>query len=213
MFKIKKYWNDVYLATFDTQYNMNRTMIRFQEYYESPQFKDKVFFLKEFKEWYIKNSTNGKKTGKFTYYKDWNGCNVPVKTILDFISKCNKLTKPETELFIELANEVPKDAYLIATHTNYKNRNQALIHELAHALFRNKRYHRKVDTMMRGHNDCAKTWMYVYKLGYHDSVFLDELQAYMISGYPGSEPTKLQERMRKYFETKVDMKKLKLKWE
>jgi len=59
--------------------------LRFEEYYESPRFKGRIFTFDEYRKWYVKNSPKGKKTGRFTYYSDWSGFNIPsyaLKTVL-----------------------------------------------------------------------------------------------------------------------------------
>jgi hypothetical protein len=207
---IKRLWKDVHLAMFDTQIEMNKTMIRFQEYYESPEFRGKIFTLKEYRDWYIKN---GRNPGKFTYYTDWNGCNLPVSFIYDFITDNNLSKREKCFISTMFDKSISVMDYVICTHRQFKESNDIVIlHELAHALFRNKRYAKKVDCMMRGSADVIETWDYVKSLKYHKDVFLDELQAYMISGHKGGKSTKLQDQMRKYFETKINIKELGLKW-
>src|SRR4051812_277554 len=42
----------VFLLSFPDQVEMGRTLMRFQEYYESREFRGKAFSRKEFKAWY-----------------------------------------------------------------------------------------------------------------------------------------------------------------
>ena len=58
----RKIGNNIYLLMFENQFELCSTMLRFQEYYESPKFKNKIFTLEEYKKWYSKGNK------KFTYY-------------------------------------------------------------------------------------------------------------------------------------------------
>jgi hypothetical protein len=88
----------IHLLTFDNQIDLTSTFLRFQEHYESPFFKGKYFTLDEFKEWYIKTSPNGKKSGKFTYYTDWGGFNIPSYILKPFYNGAfNPLSENEKQ--------------------------------------------------------------------------------------------------------------------
>ena len=45
----------IYLLEFDTQYALTSTLLRFEESYESPEYKGNIFTLSEFKRWYSKS--------------------------------------------------------------------------------------------------------------------------------------------------------------
>lgn len=67
----------IFHVNFSSQEELASTFLRFQEHFESPSFKGKIFSLDDYKRWYIKHSPNGQKTGEFTYYSDWSGFNIP----------------------------------------------------------------------------------------------------------------------------------------
>ena len=68
-----QYEDNIILIVFESQLELTKTMLRPQEFYESPEFKGKAFLLKDFKEWY-KTTTPHK---DFTYFSDWAGFNIP----------------------------------------------------------------------------------------------------------------------------------------
>lgn len=67
---------------FDDPHDCAATFLRFQEHYESPEFRGKIFTLEEYQRWYIAHSPRGQTTGAFTYEEDWTGFNIPSE-ILD----------------------------------------------------------------------------------------------------------------------------------
>src|SRR5512138_554281 len=68
----------IFVVRFDTLYELASTFLRFQEHYESPRFRNRIFSLEEFMDWYAE------KTGAFTYFTDWSGFNVPSSTFEAF---------------------------------------------------------------------------------------------------------------------------------
>lgn len=69
-FKLTEILKDVFHLNYLTQEQLASTFLRFQEHYESPEFRGKIFTLDEYKEWYMTNSPNSIKKGIFTYYED-----------------------------------------------------------------------------------------------------------------------------------------------
>ena len=111
----------IYYLLFDTQYELCSTMMRMEEFYESPykNIRGKYFTLEEFMDTYAKNK------GNFTYTSDWNGFNVPSEVIDAFWStftsysvsliESNLLVK-EKKLFDILPSAHQTKYYLIAAH-------------------------------------------------------------------------------------------------
>jgi len=111
----------IFLLIFKKQEMLASTFLRFQEYYESPKFKGRIFRLEEYKKWYIKNSPQGQQTGKFTYYSDWNGFNIPSVVLKPFYEgKFNPLSQSEKELLKMFQNKKEK-FYIIGIHREKKN--------------------------------------------------------------------------------------------
>ena len=64
---IKKITDKIILVSADSQEELNRTFLRFQEHYESPEWKGKIFTDGQFRAWY------SEKYGANTYERDWSG--------------------------------------------------------------------------------------------------------------------------------------------
>jgi len=172
---------NIHLGIFENQFNIASTCLRFQEYYESPEFKGKVFTLEEFKEWYIKNSPKGKATGKFTYYKDWNGFNLP-SWVFDifFKGEFNPLSRKEKNL-LNCLEDKEKPFYFIGVHKKTEELYETLRHEVAHGLFYTKPEYKEetLDALSKFDLTEAKEEL-LSKGGYHPDVLLDECQAYAL---------------------------------
>ena len=174
--KKKKLSEDIYLLHFKTQKDMSSTFLRFQEHYESPKFMNKIFTLREFRQWYIKRN------GKFSYYKDWDGFNIPSKTLNLFREgKFNPLS-PREKLFLKLFKNETHNFYIIAVHG--KAHHHMLKHELAHALFyTNKKYKKKMLNIMKKYNLKQLKKELLSWGDYSNKTLLDEVQAYSVSLY------------------------------
>ena len=62
----------IFLVRFDTQYALASTFLRIQEHYESNRFRNRVFSLEQYMDWYAAEF------GAFTYFEDWSGFNVHI---------------------------------------------------------------------------------------------------------------------------------------
>lgn len=71
-FSLSEVEKDIYVLTFKNPREMAYTFLRFQEYYESPEFQGEIFTIKQYRRWYVGQS----KTKNFSYYKDWGGFNM-----------------------------------------------------------------------------------------------------------------------------------------
>jgi len=171
--KKKRFMKGIYLVQFNSQKNMAETFLRFQEHYESPQFMGQIFTHEQFKKWYIKIK------GKFSYYEDWDGFNLPSSALNPFKKgKFNPLTKNEKKL-LALFKNTRGDFYIIAYHGGGHH---LLGHELAHALFyTNKEYKKKVLKILKKYN-LRKIRKELLSIGgYEKHVIDDEIQAYAVS--------------------------------
>ncbi len=183
--KIKEIINNVFHINFVSRKKLCSTFLRFQEYFESPKFKGKIFTLDKYKKWYIANSPKGKKTGKFTYYRDWTGFNIPSEILEPFYQgKFDPLSKKEKKLLDLFKEKRGKKFYIIATFSHPTKK--ALRHEIAHGLFyTNPKYKREILKALKkiGQNKIKKIHKCLSKLGgYHSDVWVDETQAYLIDG-------------------------------
>jgi len=181
----------IYLVEFSNQYLTNATLLRFEEHYESPRFKGKIFTWEEYMDWYAKEN------GNFTYFSDWSGFNIPSWALLPFQKgKFNPLTKKEAA-FLEMFRAVDGKFYIIGAK---KGNNEVILHEIAHGLFYiYPNYRKDVEKYLSSLN-LKKMTKRLVEEGYSESVALDELNAYLLTGFDvlkGSKPKAELEKMRK----------------
>ncbi len=161
----------IFLVRFKTQYALASSFLRFQEHYESSRFRNRVFSLEQFMDWYAARS------GAFTYYEDWSGFNVPSTAFAPFYEgRFDPLLEKEKRLLRLFARE-STPFYVIGIAAD-----QDLTHELAHALFFTQAaYRQAVRGAMRPY-DTSGIRKRLMALGYHRSVLTDEVHAYLIGG-------------------------------
>ena len=157
---------------------MGSTFVRFQEFYESPEFKGKYFSLNQFQEWYMK-STN---KDNFTYYDDWYGFNIPSEVLIPFYEgHFDPLTENEQNLLNYFKGKTGK-FYIIGCMNDEKIEDN-LKHEIAHALYyANSDYKKESDAVLASiEPDIIKLFkdQFDKSAGYHPDVFKDEVQAYL----------------------------------
>lgn len=188
----------IYLKIFNKQYDMNSTLIRFQEYSESPKFRHLYFTLDDYMDYYVKQF------GKFDYFDKVRGMNIPGYVFNQiynedwFTFEYNDYTIPTTlrpkesnflrylENRIPEFHEVDKPYYFIAVNKEDKQYSSLLKHEFAHGCFyTNKKYQREV-------RDYLKLIPSVFNPlrenlrkdgGYHRAVVEDELHAFLLTGW------------------------------
>ncbi|MEK6853175.1 MAG: ABC transporter ATP-binding protein [Nanoarchaeota archaeon] len=174
----------VYHLNFPTQQVLASTFLRFQEHYESPQFRDKIFSLDEFRKWYIANSENGKKTGKFTYYEDWTGFNIPSYVLAPFYQGLfDPLSEPEKSFLKIFADKKEAKFYVIGTFGDCRAAESALEHEIAHGLFYiDEGYKLKVLRILAAVKPEDKARIRTHFMdggGYDEKVIEDEMHAHL----------------------------------
>lgn len=154
----------------DSQDELGLTFMRFQEHYEGPEFKGKIFTQGQLKKWYSETY------GTNSYHYDWIGYNFPSSVLIPFKQGLfDPLTTEETRL-LDLFKYRNDDFYIIGA----QNKN-VLRHELAHALYAsNPMYKLSVDKFIsQNKNKLKKTIAYLTQKGYCKDVINDELQAYI----------------------------------
>lgn len=170
--KVNKITSKIIHLEFDDKYEMNSYLLRFQEYYESPKFRDRIFTLGEFRAWYTE------KNGDFNYYEDVEGMNFPKKTLEPFL---NGLFDPLTVQEKEVLDRIGKscnDFYIIATYVDGDT--DTYEHEICHALFgTNEKYKNQILRVLEKY-DHKKIKKWLKKHEYNDEVMDDEIHAYVI---------------------------------
>lgn len=203
----KKYvTKNIILLIFKNQKSITSTFLRFQEHYESPKFKNKIFSLNEYKKWYIKQK------GKFSYYTDWNGFNIPSHVLKPFKQGLfNPLTKKEKKLLMLLQNE-DENTYIIGVHQESNTTKQTLKHEIAHGFFHtNKKYRNKVLKILKEFNTKKLKDELRTMSGYHEDVLNDEVHAYTIASSKSIHnklPIAMAMKLKDLFEKEVKEKKI-----
>jgi len=176
--KVSKLTDNILLFEFKEKAEMAKTFLRFQEHYESPEFKGKVFTVDEFKAWY----TPYMKKKRFTYYSDWEGFNVPSYIFKTFLNgNFDPLSDREKALLAELPN-TDEPFYVIGT---LDGDNESMKHELAHAMYyTDENYKKGVQNILL---DWSKQLIPLYKYFnencYDVTVYADEANAYLIADY------------------------------
>jgi hypothetical protein len=190
-FEIKEPRPGVYFLKFDTRENLGMSFLRFQENYENPHFRNKIFTMKEFKPWYkkFKNKTT------FTYCTDWSGFNIP-SYILDRFRKgdFDPLSKLEKQLLKAFDGKKGK-FYIVGSCSD----DVIFDHEIAHAMFYiNPKYKKAVLGELEKY-DLEDVKGFLKGKMYCNSVLNDEINAYFSTA---------GDSMRKWMCKRVDFKPL-----
>ena len=166
----------IVIVQFETQYALAATFLRIQEHYESPRFRNRVFSLEQYMDWYAG------RYGAFTYFEDWSGFNVPSTALKPFYAGAFDPLLNKEECLLRLLQDEAAPFYLIGTAAR-----ENLKHEAAHALFfLNPTYRREVRAAMRRY-DTSGLRQRIAEMGYHRSVLTDEVHAYLIASPAGAD--------------------------
>jgi len=162
---------NVWLVSFDTQEDLALSFLRFQEHYESPKFRGQIFSLDEFKAWYAAEN------GSFSYVNDWSGFNIP-SSVFDSFKRgdFDPLSERERALMSAFDGD-SQPFYVIGTNEG----SDALEHEICHALFYvDPAYRAATEKIVSDNLDhLARVFLKVADTGYHESVHVDEVHAYV----------------------------------
>ncbi len=203
--KVKKITDRIYQLSFNNRFDLTMTFMRFQEYYESPKFRNKVFTLVEFMRWY--SVTYG--SGVFSYTIDWNGFNIPAIKIKELMDRLVEegLVEDFTEYDLLMFGIIHKiyqkvgdwNFYLLGIHGNDA---ATADHELCHGIFWTNKIFRDDVIKLVGNlpKKVSNHLMAVLKSrGYCSNVFTDEINAYMATGLIKKMNKKLLKAYRKDF--------------
>ena len=173
---ITEIFHNAYLVMFTSQYAITSTLMRLQEFYESPtKLKNHYFNIEEFMDDYAK------KHGNFTYCEDWGGFNMPDFAIRKFEAIfAGAMTKKEQAFINLLANTIDgyyagDKFYLIAVYED-----DYIDHELAHAFYYlMPKYKKAINLETRARGDLKTFRKALLSNGYGYGNFFDEAQAYL----------------------------------
>lgn len=198
MLKVSKVLEKIYLIEFKDHYDLTMHFVRYQEYYENPQFKSRQFELIDLMEWYSKTYGNG----VFTYPKDWAGFNLPLDIMFEVHNLGIKDPNRYDRLMLSLAEKIKAESGEGTYIIGISEVSTALDHEIAHGLwYTNLEYKTKMSDLINNlPNKITKHInKYLTDTCYHPDVFDDETQAYMSTGLVEKINTKeIRGHMRKF---------------
>jgi hypothetical protein len=153
--------------------------LRIQERAESTneEFRKRPFTVGEFRSWYASTASP-----VFDYPHAVYGVNFPDSAVKPFLDGLfDPLTEGEREI-VELLRGKRGSFYIIGT---YGDANNALEHEICHGLYYTDAAYRKaVNATLDGMDKrTKKKALTALADGYHKSVLVDELHAYMATGW------------------------------
>lgn len=175
--KLHKITSNIIHVKFKSQIEMCETFCRFQEHYESPEFRGKIFTLGQYREWYSEHY------GSWSYYTDWNGFNIPDYVLNPFKQGLFDPLSEKEKNFLERFRYRKGKFYIIGT---YDSLPEALNHEIAHALYYlDEEYKKEVDQIISKADKIAPAWIafenFLLEKGYTAEVIDDEIQAFLSS--------------------------------
>lgn len=172
----------VFLVESARQLDLASTFLRFQEHYESPRFRGRVFTLQQFIDWHAAER------GAFTYLQDWSGFNIPSWVLEPFFAGLfDPLAERERRL-LELFRGESSPFYVIGVVGDGATLDRrTLEHELAHGLFSTCAPYRRDVRACLGAADTHALERELVALGYCAQVLQDEVHAYLLTETFGSE--------------------------
>ncbi|MDP3881977.1 MAG: hypothetical protein Q8Q31_03835 [Nanoarchaeota archaeon] len=188
--KIDEVADGIYHVIYPDDRKLGLAMIRFAEFYESPHFQGRNFTFQDYARWYLANSQGGQKKGKFTYYDDWPGFNLPSRTLEPFYNgEFDPLRRGELELLDSFRHKRGEKFYIIAS--SQEATPDLIRHEIAHGLFDMREgYQREVLRVLKeerrsGNPAPDRLRNYLLNMaggvGYAADKLLDEEQAYLVA--------------------------------
>lgn len=166
----------IYLLLGDSLADLGRAFVRVQEFYESPSklFRGKFFPLAKFKAWYCRTQSE---TGKFSYYRDFGGYNVPGDVFLDWATTYAGNENEDEQGLLGLIGALPKDFYVIGAPADSAT---TIDHELSHAFFHLFPEYRKLMVSMFDDFDLRGVRRYLNGNMYAEPQFADEIVSYVM---------------------------------
>ena len=197
--KLEELYPSIFHLQFANHYDACMHWLRYQENYESPKFRNKIFTLLEYMEWYAKNQCEWKKTkGKkkvpvqmFSYPGDWGGFNVP-SYVFDRLTRDTIPDWNGYDVFMHAIVKAIKSLghekfYLIGTVAG-RNAERYLDHEVSHGLYYvNDTYRDEAQYIFYNNTNvlvCQVVREYLTEQGYCNEVVVDEAIAYFATGLP-----------------------------
>jgi hypothetical protein len=164
--------------------------LRYQEYYESPKFRGKLFKIIDYIEWYSKHVGGN----TFSYPDDYDGFNLPgwvLKKVVGalFTEKYDEVNKYDLTM-IEIMDQISamgcyEDFNLIGVSKETGGRS-TINHEIAHGLYSTDALYKAiVNKMIRELPNKIRQCIFnaLQNAQYHRSVWVDEANAFLATGF------------------------------
>ncbi len=195
--RLETLYPGIFHLRFANAYDCAMHFVRYQENYESPVWRDKVFTLVEYMDWYAKTQSENwenkttaqrEKFEMFSYPSDWGGFNVP-SYVFD---RLDLHTIPDINTYDEFMQSVVglirstgvDKFYLIGT-TDGPESDGYLDHEISHGLiYTNEPYRLAAEALLEAVDFTVVTRITDGLLsgGYCEEVMVDECIAYLATG-------------------------------
>jgi hypothetical protein len=173
---LKKPHPQIYLFLGESPADLGRPFVRMQEFYESPSklFRHKFFTLEKFKTWYCKNQSA---SGRFTYYRDFWGYNLPGDVFLEWATTYAGNESEDEQRLLGMMGALPPKFYVIgAPAKDYAT----IDHELSHSFWHlYPEYRRRMLAMHEGF-DLRAVKRYLKANMYAPDVEADEVTSYVL---------------------------------
>lgn len=172
---------------FDNQIDLTLSFLRPQEYYESPEYREKLFELEEYIAWYCNESGKPK---AFDYVTETAGHNLPGCWYRRWLAAMKftktKLSPREERIQAEIRQYFgnhDEDFYIIATTADIPNLEGYLAHEIRHAMFYLiPSYKDGILEVLKDH-PVKRFRKKLIKDRYNEAVIDDEVHAYALTGF------------------------------
>ena len=157
------------VLVYPTQYQLMYSLGRFQEFYENPELRDKVFSREDLQEW------------QPDYYVRWNGCNFPWKVVAEF-NRLRFVPDAHEQEFLRIVLPL---RYVVGVHLGMGEEMAGTMrHERMHAYYASDGDYRNRLQGLADKETAISTRVFeaLLKRGYGHNVLLDEYQAWAVNG-------------------------------
>jgi hypothetical protein len=211
---------NVWVIYSDTQEEIGRAFIRFQEFYENKDLKGtKDITIRQIEDWWAREAKNLETPEP--YYTFWAGFNLPGHVILALLStsefrsgfslwrfiaspKDYPRWHPEEDRFLDLLQDLTVHQILTGYFIGVsKDSTEVFDHELSHALFATNSFYKseQVYNLSRLPKDVYESFrLELLSNGYHRDVIHDEMQAYF-STYTNDLPEEYKQHIGPFIKT------------
>ena len=172
--KVREVVNRIFLVTCRTSRAVADIFVRFQEYYESPKFRGKIFTSREFLKWY-------RKTFETEYHDGFEGFNIPSSVLTPFYNGLFDPLNKKEKAFLRAFRRKKMRFYIIGAA---EDDHTTLTHEIAHGLFFTNLTYRNEVILALGHSNLSRLYEFFKVEGYHPDVWVDEAHAYIVNDLP-----------------------------